>query len=238
MDGENAGTKKSQRVKHRRRATLFAKELRQNAGIMAGLLCLFIILLFTHCFGLHFLGNSGLLVLYVAVFCAAAVLGSAFLAEENASGSVNFLLRLPVPRQQLFSAKLLSQLALLAIGLVFALLLSALLQVCLEWEWDFRAWEPRQYWTALLWIPLVYFLAACFSVCAERAIVAFLAAMAFGAMFKALCQDMSITVSQWIAGGPPVEPPLAHVVSNVLLTCMLGAVVGLFWWLFLSKEGR
>ena len=247
--------------------TLFAKEMRQNIGTILALCALLFLYLLGRGLAPYLFDKPSppialFPLLYWTVFAMAAVLGAAFLADENGTRTVNFLLRLPLQRKQIFARKIASHFAILFAGLVAALLaillarsLATVVTVRIFktlpsycWSVPLLRWQAakaagihslyRDAYTTIVWIPLIYFLAVPFSIVLDRAITAFLAAAACAAIIYALFQTAGYFVADIFHLPSDPRFRLAHLVSNLLLTAVLAAVVALSWRLFARKEGR
>ena len=230
---------------HERRRALFAKEMRQNTSVIVSVCCLFVFILAGRWLAAELLDNTlprirWFVFFYWSAFATALMLGSAFLADENAAHTTNFLLRLPASRREIFFTKIKSQALSLAVWCVIAIALTAVLTVPARIEWRIppHTWDPRDCCTVALWLPLAYSLAVSFSILLDKAIAAFLGALATTAGVCATSTYLGFRCMEWLHPDSPVKLRQAQIVSNLLLLLVLGLSVFLAWRLFARKEGR
>ena len=231
------------RAAQRRRWTLFAKEMRQSTGVIIGMFTvLLIVILASWLFGVSGDTNSSapwFLLLWWSACSTISMLGSAFLADENRARTTNFLLRLPVSRREVFFTKIKSHAAALAIWCVIAVALMAICTVPAQIDWGFPSqWHPRDFCTAAIWLPVIYFLAVIFSVMLDKSIAAFLAAAATAVGVYAMSTYLGIRCVEWLYLYLPANLRQAEIVSNLVLLLVLVVSALLSWWLFARKEGR
>jgi hypothetical protein len=224
------------------RGTLFEKEMRQNTSAIISMtvpLVLFFFLLWLMGLTGNRLSHPFILVFYWSAFAVTGSLGSTFLANENGDHSTNFLLRLPVPRWGMYRTKIVSHAVAIVLycAAAFLILVVSAGYIGIIWETDPR-WLPTDYCTALVWIPLMYFVSVCFSVVLSTDAAAFLAAAAFVAAGHATCQfGSALLVSTISASSYPRFDLIALVGICLEMFLVLGAAI-LSWRLFARKEGR
>ena len=224
------------------RGTLLEKEMRQNTSAIISMmvpLVLFLFLLWLMSVTGYRPSRSFILVFYWSTFAITGALGSTFLANENGDHSTNFLLRLPLPRWEIYRIKIVSH----AIGIIlycaaaFLILVVSAGYAGIVWEAD-PHWLPTDYCTASVWIPLMYFVSVCFSLVLTRDAAAFLAAAALVAVGHATCQfGSALLVNTISASSYPRFDLIALVGICLEMFLVLGAAI-LSWRLFARKEGR
>lgn len=225
------------------RGTLLAKEMRQNSAVLVGVFStLLTVMLGLWLFGVFSDANSrvplfGLF--YWSLFALVLILGSTFLAEENGARTVNFLLRLPASRGEIFFTKIKSHVATLGIWCVIAIVLIAVWTVLARIEWGLPDTSRlHDLCTAVLWLPLAYFLAVSFSVFLDRSIAACLAASATAVGVYAATNYLGVRYVEWLHPYSTIDQRLTQIVSNFLLILVAAITASLSWWLFKRKEAR
>lgn len=176
---------------------------------------------------------------------SAIILGSAFLAQENGTGAVNFLLRLPVARRLVFFSKMAAHVSLVVACATLAVLFMILFPPPERWVMYHPSASPPNYLTPIISIPLVYLIGVFVSIAFDKNLTALLAAIAVALLVILIALQLSYGVSDLWDGRPmdvmkrrDVTETIQRIVLNATLLIALIFSAGLSWWLFQTKEGR
>ena len=174
--------------------SIFQKEIRQAWAIPTGFVICFLLFLFVEIL-IDLFGKGGFLIpkleSFITGYCLCLAisfsLGAFFLSSENETGNINFLLRLPIPKNKLIKEKVLAHL----LNLIFSFAATCVLILIFSNWLDFyispESKDPLNILTCLIQIPFAYILGAFVSTLFRNFFTVFLMGiLVYGAVFSLL----------------------------------------------------